>query len=373
MRIKVVADDKIPFLRGVLEECAEVRYLPGGKTGTADVRDADALITRTRTKCSPGLLDGSKVSFIATATIGFDHIDTDYCDRRGIYWTSAPGCNSGSVMQYVVSALLNLAWRHGKGLNGSTLGVVGAGNVGSKVIAAAGALGMRVLCCDPPRARREGGDGFVSLDHLVSESDFITLHVPLNMDGDDCTYKLVDDDFLARMKPGAFLINSSRGEVVDGMVLKSALRSGHLGGAVLDVWENEPEIDLELLSMLDYGTPHIAGYSSDGKANGTTMSVRALSRHFKLGMDDWSVTEVPPPDAPVICLADNEADTQERLRYAVNHCYDIARDDGALRKDVKSFERLRGDYPLRREFFAYEVRGCRDGESAIFAGLGFRI
>lgn len=353
--MKVVADDKIPLLKGVLEPyCDSVVYLPGGRTGPEDVKDADALITRTRTKCSAKLLAGSKVKFIATATIGFDHFDTAYLDAAGIAWTNAPGCNSGSVKQYITSVLLNLAVDHGLSLRGRTLGVVGVGNVGSKVAAAGRALGMNVLLNDPPRAEKEGAARFVSLERIQSESDFVTLHVPLTETGKDRTYHLADADFLKKLKPGAFFINSSRGEVCDNAALKAALQAKAIRGAVLDVWENEPEIDIELLRLLDYGTPHIAGYSTDGKANGTAMSVNALCRFFNLELKDWYPSHVPGPDIRAIAIAD-QGTFEKTLLEAVNVSYNVKDDCSRLLASPETFEKQRGDYPLRREFPYYTV------------------
>ena len=212
--MKIVCDDKIPFIRGVFEPYAEVVYLPGGETGAAAVRDADALITRTRTRCDASLLEGSSVRVIATATIGYDHIDTAWCASRGIVWRNAPGCNSWSVGQYAGSVLVTLARRRGLDLSAMTLGVVGAGNVGSKVAEIASLLGMKVLLNDPPRARREGPEAFVSLDRLVEESDIVTLHVPLSREGVDATWHLFGEEMISRLRPGEILINSSRGRVV---------------------------------------------------------------------------------------------------------------------------------------------------------------
>ena len=353
--MKVVADDKIPLLKGALEPyCDSVVYLPGGKTRPEDVMDADALITRTRTKCNAKLLAGSKVKFIATATIGFDHFDTAYLDEAGIAWTNAPGCNSSSVKQYITSVLLNLAADYGISLRGKTLGVVGVGNVGSKVAAVGRALGMNVLLNDPPRAEKEGADKFVSLERIQSESDFVTLHVPLTETGRDRTYHLADAGFLKKLKPGSFFINSSRGEVCDNAALKAALQAEAIRGAALDVWENEPDIDLELLRLVDYGTPHIAGYSTDGKANGTAMSVNALSRFFNLELKDWYPSHVPGPVIREIAIADQET-FEKTLLEAVSVSYNVRDDYFRLMAAPETFEKQRGDYPLRREFPYYTV------------------
>jgi erythronate-4-phosphate dehydrogenase len=376
--MKIVADDKIPFLKGALEPyCDSVVYLPGGKTAPEDVRDADALITRTRTKCNAKLLAGSRVKFIATATIGFDHFDTAYLDAAGITWTNAPGCNSSSVKQYITSVLLNLAADNDIALRGKTLGVVGVGNVGSKVAAAAKALGMNVLLNDPPRAAKEGAEQFVSLERIQSESDFVTLHVPLTGDGQYKTFHLADAGFLKKLKPSAFFINSSRGEVCDNNALKAALQAGTIRGAVLDVWENEPDIDLELLRLVAYGTPHIAGYSTDGKANGTAMSVNALSRFFGLKLKDWYPSHVPGPESCDIIIEDCGS-FEKTLLSAVKISYDVKSDSDRLRSSPETFEKQRGDYPLRREFPCYSVAAkpgsdINPGIMNVLRELGFNI
>ena len=358
--LKIVADDKIPFLRGVLEPFAEVKYLPGGKITNSDLRDADALITRTRTKCGPELLENTAVKFIASATIGYDHIDTRYCGSKGICWTNAPGCNSESVAQYMTSLLLDRARRAGMALDGKVIGVVGVGNVGSKVARNARALGMKVLLNDPPRARKEGPDGFVPIEQIRREADIITFHVPLISDGEDATWHYAGASFFEQLGKRPFVINASRGEVCDNAALKQALRNGQLAGAALDVWENEPEIDLDLLALLDYATPHIAGYSADGKCNGTAMSVLALVKFFGLEEKfDRSVLQRPSlPEHGVIDLMPyfraGERD-QELLYRAVTAAYDIVSDDRRLRGDPGSFEKQRGNYPLRREFDSYQV------------------
>jgi erythronate-4-phosphate dehydrogenase len=370
--MKIVADDKIPFLQGVFEPVAEVVYLPGAKTTPADVAGADAVITRTRTKCNAALLDGSRVKFVATATIGFDHFDTAYLERRGIGWTNAPGCNSGSVAQYIASALLNLAVKHHFKLDTMTLGVIGVGNVGRKVAAAGRALGMNVLLNDPPRAEQEGGTGFVGLHEILTCADIVTTHVPLESRGEYATMHLADRSFFGQMKTGAFYINSSRGEVCDGNALKEALKSGKLAGAVLDVWENEPDIDPELLALVDYATPHIAGYSTDGKANGTAMSVNAVSRCFNLPFKEWYPADVPLPPVTDIRGGDSGHFEQDLLKI-VNVSYNIADDCGRLRRSPETFEQQRGNYPLRREFPVYAVCGELGGKlrDAVLA-LGFQ-
>ena len=275
--MKIICDDKIPFLKGALEPYARVVYLPGQEISAEVVMGADAMIIRTRTICDRALLEGSSVKIVATATIGYDHIDTAWCESRGIVWKNAPGCNSSSVQQYIASVLCVLAERFNLHFKDLTLGVVGVGHVGSKVAEAARALGMKVLLCDPPRAREEGPEGFVDLNEIVSSTDIITLHVPLSHEGLDATWHMFDSERISSLRPNQILINSSRGSVVDTLALKNALKARRIKAAVLDVWENEPYIDLDLLNLLTIATPHIAGYSADGKANGTAASVQAVA------------------------------------------------------------------------------------------------
>lgn len=373
--MKVVADDKIPFLKGVLEPFADVVYMKGSDIKNEHLMDADALITRTRTKCNEALLKGTPVKFIATATIGFDHIDTSYCDSHGIFWTNAPGCNSGSVYQYMASVFCMLAQKHQMKFEDISLGVVGVGNVGRKVVRLAEILGMKVYLNDPPRQRASKGCGFVSLSGILRECNMVTFHVPLQMDGIDKTYHLVDADFIRRLNPGTVLINSSRGEVIDNQVLKQALKENTVKASVLDVWETEPEIDTELLGLVDAGTPHIAGYSLDGKANGTAMSVQALSRFFKLPLDTWQPEDIPLPAQPEFQIDCSGKTEQEIFIEAIEHTYKVERDFKTLTSSVATFEKQRGDYPVRREFHAYSIELLNpQGKIAKkLSDLGFKI
>ena len=375
--MKIVIDNKIPFIRGVFEPYADVVYLPGRETTAEVVKDADALITRTRTICNESLLKGSSVKVIATATIGYDHIDTAWCERNGIFWTNAPGCNSWSVKQYIASTLVTLAARYGLELDKMTLGVIGVGNVGSKVAEAAGILGMKVLLNDPPRARREGGDAFVGLDELLSQADIITVHVPLEKEGPDATWHLFDAARIATLRPTQILINSSRGPVVDNQALKAALRGGRLKAAVLDVWEGEPAIDTELMSMLAVATPHIAGYSADGKANGTSMSVRAVARALGIeALKGWSASGIPAPVQALRFTIDcSDKTTQQVLTEAILYTYRVEEDSDLLKADPSLFEKLRGDYQIRREPTAFGVTLLHSGKEAAqkLARLGFEV
>jgi len=353
--MKIIIDDKIPYIRGAFENVAEVVYLPGSKTTAEIAKDADAIVTRTRTICNEKLLAGSSVKFIATATIGYDHIDTDYCDAAGIKWTNAPGCNSKSVEQYIASTIMVLAEKNGWNLSEKCIGIVGVGNVGSKVALVAEIFGMKVLLNDPPRERAEGSAQFVSLETIQNEADIITLHVPLNMKGEDATFHLANLDFFSKLKRKPVLINSCRGEVTETEAVKNALKSGVISAFVCDCWENEPDLDLELLALTEIATPHIAGYSKDGKATGTLMSVQAISKHFGLGLENWQPTGVEPPTLPVFELNGEGLSEQQIISKAILHTYDIRNDDKAFRNNVEKFEQLRGDYPTRREFSAFTI------------------
>lgn len=323
--MKVIVDNKIPYIKEAINRIAdEVVFLPGADFTKEAVKDADALIVRTRTRCNRELLEGTQVKFIATATIGYDHIDTEYCREAGITWTNCPGCNAGSVEQYVRSVLGLLQRKKGLDLKNATIGVVGVGHVGSRVARTAKLLGMRVLLNDPPRADK-GETGFVDLATIARECDVITFHTPLIQEGIYRTYHLVDKDFLFSLKRAPYLINSSRGGVVDTASLLASLAAGKVKDVVIDTWENEPLISRDLLEAAFLATPHIAGYSADGKANATRMSLEALCRFFGMEVE----FEITPPEGP--------------------SDYDPTRDSEWLKADPEKFEWFRGNYPIRRE------------------------
>lgn len=246
--MKIIIDNKIPYIKEAVQRIAdEVVYAPGKDFTPELVRDADALIVRTRTHCNRDLLEGSRVRFIATATIGFDHIDTEYCKQAGIEWTNAPGCNSASVAQYIQSSLLVWKSCRNKKLNELTIGIIGVGNVGSKVAKVAQDFGMRVLLNDLPREEKEGAERFSSLKKIAEECDIITFHVPLYKEGKYKTFHLADEDFFQSLKRKPVIINTSRGEVIQTDALLKALNSRMISDAIIDVWEHEPEINRDLL------------------------------------------------------------------------------------------------------------------------------
>ena len=330
--MKIVVDDKIPYIRETICRLAdEVVFLRGADITAADVRDADVLVVRTRTRCNRQLLEGSTVQLVVTATIGFDHLDTQWLDAAGIRWTNCPGCNSGSVAQYVECALLLLEQQKGLSLRQSTIGIVGCGHVGSKVKAVAERLGMRVLVCDPPLGHAD----YVTMDTIEHECDVITFHVPLTRQEPYATWHLADSSFFGRLRRVPYIINTSRGEVVDNKALLVALTEGSVRDAVIDVWENEPHPDAMLLDRVFIGTPHIAGYSADGKVNADNMVIDAICQHFHLPRPP----RIVPPSLPVdVCLTGSPLDL-----------YNPMSDSQKLKSDSSQFEQIRNNYPLRRE------------------------
>lgn len=343
-RLKIVADKAIPFLEGVFDPYADMTYLPGDKIGPEDVRDADVLMVRTRTKCNAALLEGSKVKFIATATIGTDHIDFPYCDSRGIVVRNAPGCNAGGVMEYVFSALYGLASRKSISLQGDTIGIIGVGHVGSLIERMGRALGFKILKCDPPRAEAEGSFGFCDLEYLLQNSQIVTLHVPL----DETTRGMANSEFFSLMQPGAFFINAARGEVVCDDALKAAIPK--LGPVIIDTWNHEPDIDLDLMDKVAIATPHIAGYSYQGKQNGTAAAVRAVAHYFGITelYEFFPKTDLPENEAVKLDLKGlNQGEIASVLQYN----YPIFTDDFMLRLNPENFDKLRSEYNYRREVY----------------------
>ena len=331
--MKILADKAIPFLQGVLEPFAEVAYLDGCDFSREVVRDADALIIRTRTRCDKALLEGSRVQFIATATIGFDHIDLDYCRSNNIEVTTAAGCNARGVLQWVAAALALLAEREGFLLQERTLGIVGVGNVGKLVKRYAEHWGFRTICCDPPREEREHL-GFVALEEVLREADIVTLHTPLN----DTTHHLINGKNIALLHSGATLINASRGECI----ATEATRRNDLT-FITDVWEGEPNIDSEYLTNSIVATPHIAGYSAQGKANATMMAVQALARHFNLPLTSWQPSEVAHIEPRLI--------SWDEMRSTIVRYCDLKGESVALHERPQEFEQIRNNYHYREEYF----------------------
>lgn len=368
--MKIVADKNIPFLAGIAESFSDVKYLAGSDFTHDSIRDADALIVRTVTRFDEKLLHDTNVKLICSATIGYDHIDTHYCDTHNIAWANAPGCNSGSVQQYITSALIVIARKKGFDLKGKTIGIVGVGNVGKKVAKACQLLGMRVLLNDPPRQSAEKSNEFVDLEIIKQEADIITFHTPLTKDGIYRTFHLADKDFFESLPKRPIIINSARGGIVDTEAIKEALKSDQISGAIIDCWENEPTIDLEYMNMVDIATPHIAGYSADGKANATRMSLETIAHFFHLNDSPIKQVKAPNPVNPTIDL-DKYTLSDNRVYEAILEIYNPLNDFAKLQSAPQTFKQLRNEYPLRREALAYTVIGYSREEKDILEGFGF--
>ena len=356
--MKIIVDENNPCAEQAFSTLGEAIALPAGKITREALRDCQILACRSTIRVNADLLEGTAVRCVATATIGTDHFDTAYLDRAGIRWYSAPGCNADSVADYFTAALLSVAQTQGAALEGKTLGVIGCGNVGSRVARRALALGMRVLENDPPLARQTGDPRYRALDDLFA-ADYITLHTPLTPEGPDPTHHLVNEAFLQRMRPGAVLVNTSRGAVLDGGSLKAALRDGRIAGAVLDVWEGEPSPDPELAELAFLATPHIAGHSFDGKIAGTMQIYRQVCEYLGREPAFDPAPLLPPPDVPKIVVdAAGRAD-EDLIREVVFTVYPIRNDDARFREAMAlptaldrsaAFAALRTNYPRRREF-----------------------
>ena len=341
--MKIVADTNIPFLKGVLEPYAEVVYMDGRSINREAMMDADAIVIRTRTRCCEETLSGTRVKMIASATIGTDHIDLQWCRENGIEVRNAEGCNAGAVANYIFSAMYAVTSRRAIKMEDAVLGIVGVGNVGRKVEHMARTLGLKVLLNDPPRAALEGEEGFVNIDTLLSEATIISIHVPL----DNTTQGMCNDAFFEKMRPGTIFINASRGEVVDEAALLRARPK--LGALVLDTWCNEPNVSQILIDACDIATPHIAGYSYQGKQNGTAMAVQAIARHF--GIKDLEFFSPAIEDALMPKVINVKGKTQGEIAAAVQYNYPIFTDDFLFRVNPSNFEKLRSEYNYRREFY----------------------
>lgn len=369
--MKIIADKNIPFLKGVVEDFGETEYIAGTEFSNERIKDAEVLIVRTVAKLDRQMLENTSVKLICTATIGFDHIDTKYCEDNGIVWKNAPGCNSSSVQQYITSVLILLSQKKGFDLANKTIGIVGVGNVGKKVAKACEILGMRVLQNDPVREAIEGPDGFVSIETIKSESDIITFHTPLTHEGEFSTYHMANSAFFDSLEKKPVIINSARGSIIDTHAIKKAIRTQQISGAVIDCWENEPEIDLEYMEMVDIATPHIAGYSADGKANATRMSLETIARFYDL---DRSPIDNINPLAPSESIIDlNKFEQSDRLYSALLATYNPMTDYEALKSAPYTFKKLRNEYPLRREYLAYTVMDATEDERRFLNKFDFRL
>jgi erythronate-4-phosphate dehydrogenase len=405
--MKIVADRNIPFVAKCFSSVGEVKVVEGRQITPEAVRDAEILLVRSVTKVGAELLSGSKVRFVGTATIGFDHIDVGFLRQNNIGFASAPGSNANSAAEYVIAALLEIGQRDDIDLEDKSIGIIGAGNVGGRAAKKASALGMKVYLNDPPlqryknshrehrehRVNKELDNALLRIEQLTGKAeflpieelfgcDFITLHTPLTFEGIDRTFHLADENFFKSLKERCVFINTSRGGVVDSGALKATIRAGKLRAVVLDVWENEPNIDMELLRMVDIGTPHIAGYSLDGKIAGMIMIYKAACKYFGLEARYDIEDFLPEPTVRQLRINPKSGTEQDVLAGAVQKVYDIRKDDARLRwilerpaeKRGEFFDSLRRNYPVRREFGNTLIvleEPCKTVVEKL-AGIGFR-
>ena len=388
----ICSDDKIPFAREAFVNVGNVTYRKGNRLTSADLKGVDVLLIRSGTKVDSSLLEGTSIKFVASATAGTDHVDKNFLKEVGIPFYHAPGCNASSVVEFITAALFSMAQRRNVRLEGKCIGILGAGNVGGRLARRVEALGMKVLACDPPllEANPEAASrhAFVELGEMIDEADIISLHVPLVLDGKYPTFHLFDAERILAMKKGAWLLNASRGAVISNDALKTVIQKEHLDAVVLDVWEGEPAIDSALLQMVDLGTAHIAGYSYEGKVNGTIMVYDAFMDHF--GMDPtWDSEEILAPmpgDSLDLQLPfTKEYDHQAVLSYLVQQMYDIEADNQLLKESLAVpnderaafFLKLRKQYQRRRTFTRHALSGAQqlDAElqKKITEGLGIRL
>jgi len=374
--MKIIADENIIFAKEAFSGLGDV-YLYNGRDITNSVlKNTDALLVRSITNVNAKLLEDTNVRFVGTATIGTDHIDIDYLNKKNIAFSDAKGCNSDAVAEYVFTALFNIAHENGFHLKGKSIGVVGVGNIGGRIVKFAEILGMKVLQNDPPLKRKTGNAKFVELSELMN-ADILTFHVPLNMDGDDRTYYLFDYHKLNGLKDGAIIINASRGPVIENTALNNLIEKKKFT-AVVDVWEEEPDIQTDLLRKIKFGTPHIAGYSFEGKVNGTVILYNALCG-FLNKKPCWQPI-IPVAEHSLIRIS-GKTDTETDLFNAAEHVYSISEDDKSLRgifsadDPRKYFDTLRKKYKLRREFPNYTVHVDRNNEhlANVFRSFRFKV
>lgn len=370
--MKILVDENMPYARELFSRLGEVKAVPGRPIPTDALTDADALMVRSVTKVNEALLGDKAIKFVGTATAGTDHVDQPWLQQAGIGFSAAPGCNAIAVVEYVFSALLMLAERDGFALTDRTVGIVGVGNVGGRLQKRLEALGIKTLLCDPPRADNGEEGDFRSLDELVAEADVLTFHTPLYKDGPYKSLHLADEALIRRLKPGAILINACRGPVVDNAALLQCLQAGQALSVVLDVWEPEPDLNLALLDKVDLGTSHIAGYTLEGKARGTTQVFEAYSQFIGQPQEVALSSLLPAPEFGRISM--HGPLDQPTLKRLVHLVYDVRRDDAPLRKVAGipgEFDKLRKNYLERREWSSLTVE-CDDADAAaLLQKLGF--
>ncbi len=374
--MNIIIDENISYAQEAFKQFGKVNLLHGRKITSRELKDADVLIVRSITKVNEELLKDTPVKFVGTATIGTDHIDLEYLKSRNIYFSDAKGCNADAVAEYVFTSIFKIAAEQNISLKDKTIGVVGVGNIGSRIVRLSKAIGLNVLMNDPPLKRISNRIDFVPLDKIY-DADIITMHVPLNKEGEDKTVHLFNSENLKKIKDKSIFINASRGQVVDNLALSKIIGNKNLN-VVLDVWENEPDINIELLGKVKFASPHIAGYSLEGKVNGTVMIYNALCKFLNVS-PSWQ--PILPEVTNSIIESKQKNNTEQELNGLFNAVYDIKRDDDQMRNIIdipdndrpKYFDSLRKNYPLRREFTNYKIKLSPKDEELIKILREFRF
>lgn len=380
----IVADENIPLVEAFFGDVGEVRRVSGRTMSPEDVREADVLLVRSVTQVNRALLEGSRVRFVGTTTIGTDHVDLGWLEESGIRFSAAPGCNANSVVEYVLSVLSLYAERRAlDDWSRLTVGIVGVGNVGGELAEKLVRIGFSVKLCDPPRAEHEpeGANTFVDLDEALA-CDVVSIHTPLTRDSAHPTFHMVGERELAGLNAEQLLINAGRGEVIDSAALYERLGQGNAPLVALDVWEQEPRINPELVDRVWLATPHIAGYSLEGKVQGTEMIYQAISKFLGLPTRKQAGQFLPEPALSKVSFT-SSADERAAIRIALRACYDPRQDDARLRQTMRAptdergaaFDRLRRNYPVRRECSSLKVqlKGTSKSLQDSFRAIGFKL
>lgn len=381
--MKIICAETVLLGQTAFDNAGKTVVIPDREINRNDLLDADALIVRSKTRVNRELLHDTPVQFVGTATAGSDHIDAAYLERYGIYWCASPGCNANSVSEYVVAALLTLRARHSFDLAGKTIGVIGCGNVGRRVVQKCEALGMNALRNDPPLAARSNDPDFLPLETVLAEADVVTLHVPLVKEKPWPTHNMANYCFFEQLKPGAIFINAARGGATDYDALLAAKEGGAVSRMVIDVWSPEPAFHTDVLKRADLASPHIAGHSYEGKLNGTIACYNELCNFFEI-RKTWDIeASLPEPGIPSIEVDCTEREDDDVLHEIVRQVYDIETDDQLLRdaavhneiKRARNFDALRATYRIRREFMNTQVvaRNASESLRRKIKNLGFQL
>ncbi|WP_061035837.1 MULTISPECIES: 4-phosphoerythronate dehydrogenase [Vibrio] len=373
--MKIIVDENMPYAEELFSQLGEVILKPGRTLTADDLVDVDALMIRSVTKVNAELISkANKLKFVGTATAGMDHVDQALLQEKGIFFTAAPGCNKVGVAEYAFSVMMVLSQQQGFSVFDKTVGIIGAGQVGSYLEKCLKGMGINVLINDPFKQEEGDSRSFTPLAELIERSDVITLHTPITKDGLHPTHHLIDDKVLNGLRCDQILINAARGPVVDNQALKQRLMKNDGFTAALDVFEFEPEVDMELLPLLAFATPHVAGYGLEGKARGTTMIFNSycefLNNELRAHASDLL------PTAPVPTMVLDRAWDEATLHNITQLIYDVRKDDALFRREISkpgSFDLMRKNYWDRREYSAVTLVGNETCNLAPLAELGFQV